>query len=79
MNQDQTKMRSETGPFPRLKAAIGSYCVHCGLTLFLVLLLMLFRVSGEMVVTVLLWYFLVGWIPVAIWIYPILKRRMRWI
>ena len=79
MNQDQTEKRSENGPFPRLKAVIGSYCIHCGLTTFLLLLLMLCRVSGEIVVTVFLWYFLVGWIPVAIWIYPVLKRKLRWI
>ena len=65
--------------FPRLKAAIGCYCIHCGLTTLVVLSSFIFGVEGNAVAGIYLWYFLIGWIPVAIWIYPILKRKMRWI
>ena len=64
--------------FPRLMAALGCYCIHVGLTLLVILGLLCFHAANafSIVVTV---YSLCGWIPLAIWLYPVLVRRMRWI
>jgi len=83
MSQDRKESHGDTeaqkGSFPRLKAIIGSYCIHCGLTSLLVFLLSILGVAADEAVKVYLWYFLLGWIPVVIWIYPVLKRKLRWI
>jgi hypothetical protein len=76
MSSDQ-KNQSRLGPFPRLKAILGCYCLHVGLTLLLIFCLFVFGIWDSLAWMVVP-YLLLGWIPLAVWLYPILRRRMRW-
>jgi len=63
-------------PFQCLKAAFGCYGIHIALTILLSLLLVAFDVTSSFHALIVS-YMLFGWIPLAIWIYPFLKKKMK--
>lgn len=59
-----------------LKAVFGSFGIHVGLTMFLAMILVAAGVT-ESLPSILIGYMFLGWIPVAIWVYPFLRNRMK--
>jgi len=84
MSQNQTQSRSEEPTwrraFPRLLAFLGCYCIHVGLTLLLLFFCMVAFGLTETLAKIVIAYFLLGWIPLTIWLYPRVKNsKIRWI
>jgi hypothetical protein len=63
-------------PWQWLKAGFACYGIHVASCILVALLLV---TTGATEVFELVWisYFLLGWIPLAIWVYPILKKNLR--
>jgi hypothetical protein len=60
----------------QLRAVFSSFALHVGLTIFLAMLLVAVGVTQSLP-SILIPYIFLGWIPVAVWVYPILRDRMK--
>jgi len=59
------------------KAAFAVRGIHIALSMLLCVGLIAFGFMGMSLVYTLIFYMLFGWIPLWIWLYPILVRRMK--
>ena len=62
--------------FQWLKAGFGCFGIHGGLTILLCLFLVAIGVI-ESLPTIVVPYMIFGWIPLAIGLYPVLKRKLK--
>ncbi len=60
----------------RLKAAFGCWGIHVGLCMIVAVALLIGDVTDYFGV-ILISYMYLGWIPLAIWLYPYLKKNIE--
>ena len=59
-----------------LKAAVGTFGIHVALSI-LVAALLVFMGEGERLPKILGLYVCVAWLPLAVWVFPVLRRQIR--
>jgi hypothetical protein len=74
--ESYTEYYNRKRPLQWLKVGFACWGIHVGLTILLSLILVAVGVSDALP-SILIGYMILGWIPLAIWAYPFLRRRMK--